>query len=817
MRVPLAWLRDYVELPEDVDAIVARLANLGFPVDEVIRRPAITGVITGRLAKVAAHPNADRLQLCTVDVGAAAPLTIATAATNVAEGQIVPVATIGAKLPNLTIEPRKMRGIDSQGMLISAEELALEPSWFEDGIMQLDPGTPLGKNVVAYFRLDLPVLDVEVTSNRPDCLSIVGIARELAAALGTALTLPETTVSYGGEFVDDAGNVVERSFDSTDVRVTLETVDVRRYVAQRVSRLRVRPAKAWLRLRLALAGQRPISNLVDISNFVMLELGQPLHFFDFERIGGKHIIVRDAKPGEHLITLDGVDRTLDPTALVIADEAQATGLAGLMGGQISEVSEATREIVIESATFSGPRVRRMASKLGMRTEASARNEKGLPVGLSDLGAARAARLLEQEGGIIHMPRGFGVTAGLPTIVDLTKDEIQRLLGFTLSDAEIQRALTSLGFGVTSMVTPELVDLLGLSDDSLEHVKSFEVTVPFWRSDVTIAADLVEEIARMVGYDRLAEALPPIEPQTIDSAAFDREMEIAQILAGLGYDECITLGLQPLAVVERWRNAGIPIPDPVEISNPLSEDQRYLRFSALPALLTHAARERVRPLRTFEVGHVFWAGDEPGAPPSEVNTLTTLATTEPSGGPAWRDDAFLAAKNDIVALIRRLTGRDPVVLRGLAKGLHPGKTAELQVDGICIGWIGAVDPRLLHAYEIDDEAVASFIYVDELPAKATRRYAALSKYPPVTRDIAVIVDPHITASELVRVAHTQALVTLVDVFDEYRGPQIGEQKKSLALRIVLQRDDATLTDAEADAAIAHIVKELWMRYGAVLRT
>ena len=704
-----------------------------------------------------------------------------------------------------------MRGIDSEGMLVSAEELDLEAEWFEDGIMQLDLGTPLGRNVIEYFRLDLPVLDVEVTTNRPDCLSLVGLARELSAALGVPLKFPDTSVLYGGEYVDEAGNVVDQSYDSMDVRVTLESVDVNRYVAQRVSRLRVRPAKTWMRLRLALAGQRPISNLVDISNFVMLELGQPLHFFDFEKIGGKHIVVRDARPDEHLVTLDGTDRTLDPTALVIADDTQATGLAGLMGGLISEVSETTREIVIESANFTGPRIRRMATKLGMRTEASARNEKSLPIGLADVAAARAARLLEQEGGIIHMPRGFGKSAGLPVVVDLYKSEIGRLLGFTLSDAEIARALGALGFSVSSISDELLRERVGLGNESLEDLKTFAVTVPYWRSDVQISADVVEEIARVVGYDRLAEVLPPVADQPIDSACFDREMELAYALAGLGYHECITLGLQPIAVAERWRSAGIAIPDLLEITNPLSEDQRYLRFSLLPALLAHAERERARPLRTFEIGHVF-ATD----PPHETNTLTMLATSAKAGGPAWRDDAFAAAKSDVLAVLRRVTGREPSVARGTALGLHPGKTAEIRLDDRSVAWVGAVDPRLLRAHGLEDDVIASAILIDALPAKATRQFVPLSKYPSIARDVAIIIEPGVPAGDVVAIARAQPLVARVDVFDEYRGPQIGADRKSLALHVVLQRADATLTDAEADAAVATIVAELGSRYGALLR-
>jgi phenylalanyl-tRNA synthetase beta chain len=795
MRVPLAWLRDYVDLPHDTGAIVNALAMLGFPVDGVETPPHITGVVVGTIVEVTKHPNADKLQLCTIDIGAAAPLTIATAATNVAPGQTVPVATIGAQLPQMKIEPRKMRGIDSAGMLCSADELGLPAAWFEDGIMQLDPGTPLGADVVALFGLDQPILDVEVTTNRADALSIVGIARELAAAFGVPLQFPEMYVTYGGVLAEDSG-VVASAFDSMDVRVTLESVDVRRYVAQRISRLRVRPAKAWMRVRLALAGQRPIDNLVDVSNFVMLELGQPLHFFDFEKIADAHIIVRDARPGERLTTLDGVTRELDATALVIADAAQPTGLAGVMGGQISEVSATTREIVIESANFSGPRIRRMSAVLGLRTEASTRNEKALPIALTDVAAARAARLLEQEGGIVHMPRGFGKTAGLPVVVHLDPAEVPKLLGFTLDEAEIVRALTALGFEVSG--TPP-----------------FAVTVPPWRSDIAIPADLVEEIARIVGYDRVEAAIPRLAEQPLRSDAFERDMLIATTLAGLGYDECLTLALQPRAVADRWLRAGIEIPAPVEIRNPLSEDQRFLRFSLVPALLEHAERYRARrPLRTFEIGRIF---ADATAAPIETHVVTILCVQKHrADAPAWRDDAFLAAKSDVLAFLRAICGVDATVVRGTDAGLHPGKTARLLVGERDIGAIGSVDPRLLRAYGIADDAVAATIAIDALPARATRRYVATSKYPPIERDLALVVALDVAAGDAVDAIRTTPLVRGVDVFDEYRGPQIGDGRKSLALRVTLQRDDATLTDLDADGAIAEIVARLGERFGAILR-
>jgi len=779
VRVPIAWLRDYADLPENADEIVAKLAALGFPVDDVETRPQLTNVVAGRITKLDRHPNADRLQLCTIDIGGEKTLLIATAATNVAEGQTVPVARIGAELAGgLTIAPRKMRGVDSEGMLISAEEIALPGAWFEDGIMQLEPTIPLGTDVIAHFRLTDPVLDVDVTANRPDALSIVGLARELAAAFGVALREPPVDVQYDVDGADDA-------------RVTIETVDCKRFVFQRASGLRVRPAPASIRIRLALAGQRPLNNVVDISNFVMLELGQPLHFFDWDRVGGKHLVVRDARDGERFTTLDDQERTLDARAIVICDGDGPTSIAGIMGGQRSEVEPSTTELLIEAATWTGPRIRRASVALKLRTEASSRFEKSLPLALADLGAARAAHLLEQEGGSVMMPHAAGKPAVAPAAVTLRAGEVERLLGFTLTDDEIERALTSLGFTVARAGA------------------DFVVTPPYWRGDVVIAADLVEEVARVVGYDHVRAEVPPVAPQDIDSAEFDRETELATTLAGLGYTEAISLSLQPGSVAETWRANGIAVDEPVQVTNPLSEDQRFLRFSIAPALLGFAARDRaVRPYRVFELGHVFSnpsTSSGQAAEPSEDVHLTALH----AGG----ESAFGRLKSDVLALLRRITGVDARVERGTFASLHPGKTAALRSGETVVGYVGVVDPRLAHAYDVADTTALATLFVDRMPPHATPKYLPPSKFPAVDRDLAVVVPLDVLAGDLVDAARTEPLVRSATVFDEYRGPQVGEGKKSLALRIVLQSDEKTLTDEDADAALARIVATLRERFGA----
>ena len=784
MKLPIAWLRDYLELTLSSDEIAARFAALGFPVEEIVRRPALSGVLAGRLSAVEKHPGADRLLVCTVDVGRARPLTIATAAANVAPGQVVPVATLGAQLAGLTIGPRKMRGIDSEGMLVSADELGLEAEWFEDGILQLDDGLEIGSNFIEAFRLSDDVLDVEVTANRVDAMSVLGLARELAAALGATVREPELQRTSG-----------ERAQEL----VRIESPDCRRFVAQRISGVTVHPAPFWMRVRLALAGQRPINNLVDISNFVMLEGAQPLHFYDFEHVAGGKLVVRDAREGEAIRTLDEEDRTLDPRFLVIADDREPQCIAGLKGAAPTEVTAATRELLVEAATFSGPRVRRMSVALGLRTEASSRHEKGLPLGLSSWGAARAAYLLAREGATPHAPFAAGAPDAHPAPIRVRVARFSELLGIAISAEDASQALRSLGFGVT-----------GAAGDSLEIVP------PFWRGDVVIPEDVVEEAARIVGYDRIESALPAIVESTVTSDAYRTESRIAHALAARGYREAYTFSLQSAAVARRFESAGVSLPGPVvEIENPLSEEQRYLRFSLLPALLELAAKHAdAEPYRIFEIGHVFGGG----SPLQETPGAGWLLALPKSDEPAWRDGGFLTFKGESLAFVRALAGREADVVSATHAGWHPGKTAALLVDGKDVATIGAVDPRLLAAFDVGARAYFGWLRSADVPAYRAPHYAAPSKYPAVARDLALIVAPEIPALDIEHAVRAGAdgAIAEVHVFDEYRGPQIEAGKKSVAVRVVLQRGDGTLTDAEADGHVATILASLRERCGARIR-
>ncbi|HTA38731.1 MAG TPA: phenylalanine--tRNA ligase subunit beta [Candidatus Acidoferrales bacterium] len=794
MRVPLAWLRQYVELPDDPQAIADRLASLGFPVEEIARRAVITGVVVGKIVALEKHPNADRLQVGQIDVAGEKLLTIATAATNVAVGQVIPVATIGAKLPQLTIEPRKMRGVASEGMMVSAAELDLPADWFEDGIMQLEDDRVLGADVVDVFGLRDAVLDVEITSNRVDAMSIFGLARELAASYGVPVHVPPQVNPGTGD-----------APPGKSPEVTIASPDCHRFVAQRFENVRVEPAPAWMRIRLALAGQRPINNLVDVSNYVMLETGQPLHFYDADRVKDAHLVVRDARPDERAVTLDDTERTLSSRTLVIADTSdpsQTLCIAGVMGCANSEVGDATNAIILEAANFTGSRVRRISMDLAMRSEASSRHEKNLALALTDNGAARAAQLLVQMGATAFAPKAFGDAVEPFAPILLRVRDVTRILGLEIAAQRIAQHLEALGCHVERV-------------EDAAHGDAFSVVPPPWRRDLTIPADLVEEVARIEGYDKIEPVMPAVPSHDILSTQFDLESRIAHALAGLGYRETITHSLHGADFFDRAMRAGIaPSHNSVEVRNPLSEDQRYLRYAIAPGLLQSFARAG-EPLRLFEIGHVFMI-DEGHIAESDV--LTFGFTADPVDEPAWKDENFLRLKGDCEALLRAVTGRGVETSRDERRGFHPGKTAVLMIDGREVANLGRVDPRLGAAYDVTLPVYLCNIYLDGFPDYKQPRYSPPSKFPSTYRDLALAVAPGVSAAEIERtIAGVLGdLCSSVRAFDEYRGAQVGGEKKSLAVRVVLQRYDATITDAETDEAMQRVLAALRDELGATIR-
>ncbi|HET9393936.1 MAG TPA: phenylalanine--tRNA ligase subunit beta [Candidatus Rubrimentiphilum sp.] len=785
MRVPLGWLREYVELPADPHAVVKMLAELGFPVAGIEMRPVITGVVAGRIAELGKHPNADRLQVGQIEIGDGKPLTIATAATNVEAGQTIAVATIGARLPQLTIERRKMRGLESEGMMISADELALPAEWFEDGILQFEKTLQPGTDVVEYYRLGEAVLDVEVTSNRVDAMSVIGLARELAAFQGLPLRLPNFDnpgAKAGGPKPD----------------VTLESPDCRRFVAQLFGNVHAGISPAWMRIRLALAGQRPINQLVDVSNYVMLETGQPLHFYDAAKIPHHHLIVRDARAGEPFTALDGSQHELSPQALVIASETGPECLAGLMGAKSSEVTGSTRELLLESANFNGARIRRTAVQLGFRTEAGSRHEKSLAPMLTELGAARAAQLLTEFGAQAHQPVAFGEQLSPAPPIDVEQRDIKRLLGFELTAQEIREYLDRLGFEV-----------------QLQGESKLRVIPPPWRKDVSVSADVIEEVARIAGYERIVAEIPPVRSHEIASTDYLREREIGATLADLGYREIVTYSLHGPQVFEKLRRAGVEPPAPVEVLNPLSEEQRYLRNSLEPAMLSYLARIDA-PMRVFEVGRLFYAEDRQ---PLETPAVLFGFSAEPLDEPAWRDTHFLQAKGDCEEFLRTLTGRERFETAADERpGYHPGKTGAILLDGKEVAVVGQVDPRMQRAFGVRLPVYLCCVHINDVPAYDIPQFKPPSKFPSTYRDLALVCELDLPAQRLEAALRTATgpLCTSVKTFDEYRGPQIAQDKKSLAIRVTLQKSDATITDAEADAAVGQAVTALQREFGVTVR-
>ena len=761
------------------------LAQIGFPVDAVEERPIVTGVVVGRIEQLEKHPNADRLQVGKINVGNGALLTIATAATNVAQGQTIAVATIGAQLPNLKIERRKMRGVESEGMMISADELALPSEWFEDGIMQLEAGLAPGTDVVEYFRLSEAVLDVDITSNRVDAMSMVGLARELAAFQGVALRAPQPR---------DVPATLQSS-----ARVTIQSEDCKFFALGAFANVRVGLSPAWIRIRLALAGQRPINNLVDISNYVMLETGQPTHFYDAAKIAHEHLIVRDARDGEQLVTLDGEEHELSPKDLVIASERAPEGFAGLMGGEHSEVTEQTTNMLLEAAIFTGSRVRRMSARHGFRSEASSRHEKSLTTAVALAGARRAAELLVAQGAQAAALQLEG-TQDEPKSIDFPLRDVKRLLGFELTPEEAREYLDRLGFKV-----------------EVKDGQTLLVTAPPWRKDVTIPADVVEEIARMAGYDRIEPAIPAVAPHEIRSTNYDLEELIAHTLTGLGYNEIITYALHGAQIFDRLARASVaPTFPPVEVLNPLSEDQRYLRFALGPAHLEYFARID-RPARIFELGHVFYLDN---GEPLELPMVTFAFTAEPLNEPAWRDSHFLRLKGDAEALLHALTGRrDFEFAADTRNGLHPGKTAAILLDGREIAFMGQTHPRVSAAFDVRFPVYGCGIYLERIPDYRAPLYRPPSRFPSTYRDLALLCDVDLPAVNIER-AIARAIgpiCTAVRSFDEYRGSQVAADKKSLAIRVTLVKRDTTITDEEADEAIAVALAALKTELGVTLRT
>lgn len=790
MLIPYSWLKDYVDLPESVEAVSELLQQIGIPVENIERQgPEVHGVVTCKIVKVEPHPDADRLRVCQVEIGAGKVLQIVTAAANVRVGQLTAVATHGSLLADGTkIKKGKMRGVLSEGMFCGADSVGLDPELvpedIREGILDLQVQLPgqeisLGVEVSALLPINEDVLVLESFANRPDQLSILGVARELAAKLERPLKMPP---------------VLE---ESQTVAVTGGQVEIQdleacpRYIARYVDEVKIAPAPSWMVRRLEAAGMRGVNNVVDITNYVMLETGQPLHAFDRDQVAQDHIIVRRAQKGETLETLDGEQRELPENAILIADPEKVLGVAGVMGGLSSEITENTKRLVLESASFDCGSVRRGSLRLGLRTESSKRFEKGLVVERADFGSRRAAYLLAQYAGkLVPGCVEQGLPLPEPVQVKLRTARVKQILGVEIPHEQVVHYLELLSFGI---------------QDDGQGVLT--VTVPSDRKDITEEVDLIEEIARFYGYDNLPSTIPSNGLNNVEEGNHIDDVRRYDV-ARLGLSEVITPSLHSREMAEKYRVPG----EMLTIFNPLVEDQRCLRTYLYPALCEVIVRNhnnRQEDIRIFEVARVYLPKED-GTADERRHMGMALS---------YKGAGFFDMKG-ILEHFSALNHR-PVTCRPVELPfLHPGRSAEIVLsDGVVLGWFGELHPGIVAKLDVENPIVLGEVDLEICAQfEDEREFVPFSNQPAVERDLAFVLDENILAGDVEAVIRKVGgkLVQRVTCFDVFRSEALGEDKKSLAFRLVLQSFDSTLSDSEIQKAVTRCIKAVERELNGKLR-
>lgn len=805
MRVSYSWLKEYVDITISPWELADRLTLAGLAVDAVEELGAgIEKVVTGRILKIEPHPNADKLVVCSVDVARGEPLQIVTGATNVREGHMVPVALEGAKLAQgLQIKRSKLRGIESRGMLCSGQELGMETKLMSaemaHGILILPDQVSPGLDAKEVLGLNDYILELDLTPNRGDALSLTGVARDVAAILKKELKMPVPRFAEGSEKAEDLAQI-----DIVDADLC------RRYVARVIKGIKIGPSPMWLQNRLRAAGIRPISNIVDVSNYVMLELGQPLHAFDYDALTNHHIIVRRAEEQEKIVSLDQAERTLHPDMLVITDEGGPVAVAGVMGGLDSEVTGATVNVLIESAYFHPINIRRTSKALGLRSESSARFEKGIDINGCLRAADRAVELIQQlAGGTI----AAGAIDNFPA--SITEKTIQ---------LRVQRVKWVLGVEVPR---EEIVDLMERLEFRVQNQgDDLLVTVPTFRPDITREIDLIEEVARLYGFNQVPETLPfGASTQGRRSAEQQLTWDAKKIMTACGFYEVITYSfvhprvfdLMNLPRDSRFRNV-------VKLQNPLSEEQSVMRTVLVPGLLEMLQRNQNRRVQNgaiFEVGRVFYPVEGQRLP-EEVPVLAAVAigsTPKTWNQPARPMDYFFI-KGVAEQLLDLLGLVGAEFSRHQDPSFHPGRCAKIEVDGELLGVLGELHPNVIDNYDLSGRVVAIKIDLKVLARgrRPVKQYQGLPKFPVVERDLAVLVKQAVAATEMVNIIEMAGgnLLRRVDIFDVYQGSQVPEGLKSVAFSMNFQAEDRTLTDEEVADKMQRIARALEEKTGAELR-
>lgn len=809
MQVSVKWLKDYIDFDWSAEELADRFTMAGVPVEHVIRADeGLEKVVTGRIGKLTPHPDSDHLQVCSMDVGKDEPVQIVTGAQNVAEGQVVPVALVGAHLPNgQKISKGKLRGVPSNGMLCSAGELKMDLTKLteeeKDGIYILPADTPVGVPAKDVLGMDDVILEFELTANRGDCFSVFGLVREIAVLSGKEPKWPEISVK------EDDGAKAEDL-----VRIGIEAEDLcDRFSARVIRNVKIGPSPEWMQQRLEGAGIRAINNVVDVTNFVMVELGQPMHAYDYDHVAGHSLTARRARAGENLHTLDDSSRLAKGDELVIADAEKAAGLAGVMGGLESEVVDTTTSIILEAASFNGPSIRRTSRACGLHTEASGRFERGVDVENTKRALDRAAQLL-QEMGACTVTQGIVDAYPHPrqlVTVSFTADQINRRLGTEISGERMAEILGRLGFEVSG-------------DGS-----SYQAKVPSWRNDVSLMDDISEEIARIHGFENIASTMPwGSVVQGYQSPRQNFMDEIRGILVSLGMCEELSFGFTHPDMFDKMR---VPedseLRKAIEIMNPLTDEYPLVRTTLLSGIMENVARNFSRKnedVRLFEIAPVFYPKALPVTEqPEEVMKLAGIMTGR-RNAIGWNQGNeavdFYDLKGVVEELFQRLAISKYTVEAGEHYMLHPGKTAVFKKGKEIIATMGEVHPAVADAFGIKQK-----MYVFEMDIETLMKYTAknfhfepLPKYPAISRDLAMLVDEEVNAGDVGQVIAKNGGKHFKDValFDVYTGKQIADGKKSLAFTMQFQSKDKTLTDAEADEAFQSILKAVEKNFRAELR-
>ena len=795
MKLNRKWLHEeFVDLSSVSDReFVEKLTIFGQKVETYERMDAdIKNVVVGKVISIVRHENSDHMWVCQVDVGQAEPIQIVTGAQNVKEGDLVPAALHNSWLPGgIHITKGKLRGVPSNGMLCSFAELGLTqndlPGAYEDGIWILnDEDCKPGDDINLVIGNDDTIVDFEITNNRPDCYSIIGLAREAAAAFAMPMKHHKPVVKGS-----DAGTI----FDKLDVEVPATEL-CNRYTSRMVANVKIGPSPKWLRQRLRANGVRPINNIVDITNYVMLEYGQPMHAFDYRYVSSGKIIVREAEAGEALTTLDGNVRNLKPGMLVIADDNKAIGLAGIMGGENSEIVDDTATVVFESANFNGTSIRQTALALGMRTEASGKFEKNLDPMMTITAVERACELVEmlQCGDVMDGVIDIINYVPTPKTVPLEVEKINNLLGTDISREQMIEYLNRLEI----------------------QVEGNDILVPSWRPDLNLMADIAEEVGRSFGYNEI----PTTDFKNSTQGGYTPAMELetigGRLCRALGYSEIITYSFVSPTIFDQIR---IPkdstLRNALRIQNPLGEDTSIMRTTALPSMLDILSRNNAyhnKTAKLYELAKIYLPVDGEVLPAEpKILVLGTYGANE----------NFFTIKGELDAILSGL--RMPKASYTAEKSnpsYHPGRCAKVTIAGIDVGYIGQIHPLVASHYGIDSEVYCAEINFTDLLALRMPEptYTPLPKYPTVTRDLSIVCDEAITVAQAEAVMEKAAgkLLRSIRLFDIYRGTGVAEGKKSLAFSLELRADDRTLTDTDSEQVVTKVLDALKSELGIVLR-